>query len=433
MTPQSTVFYQFYRGVAALAAPLVWLRVSRKLAHQGVPADRRRERLGHATVARPDGRLIWFHAASVGESLSVLALARRFLERDAGTHVLITSGTASSAEILAKRMPSGCLHQFAPLDRRDALRRFLTHWRPDAAIFVESELWPQMLVMAHKAGIKLALVNARMSAASLKNWQRFDTTARFLMGLFTTIRTQDRRTLEGVIALGADPELVALGPNLKAMSDPPPVDERAYTQVEAAYSGLVWVAASTHPGEEEKVIDAHIRLADMVPGVRLVLVPRHPERAAEIAAMVERKGLTCTRRSQSRDPGQAEVYVADTLGEMGLWYTLASVVFVGGSFGRAGGHNPYEPAQMNCALLSGRRVANFTEVYDAFVEAGAVRMVKNAKELAAQVALLLTDPEEQRSQQSVALSLAKSQLAELDGLADDLDAQLLSPQSEPAL
>lgn len=424
MGPQGTLFYQFYRGVAAVSAPLVWYRVSRKLAKHGVTPARRRERLGHATLPRPEGRLIWFHAASVGESLSVLALARRMLDRDETAHVLITSGTASSAEVLDRRMPAGCVHQFAPLDRRDALKRFLAHWRPDAAIFVESELWPQMLVMAHQAGVPLALVNARMSTASLKNWQRFDTTARFLMGLFTTIRTQDQRTLDGVIGLGADPERVMLGPNLKAMSDPLPVDEFAYSRIEDAYSGMVWVAASTHPGEEEKVIDAQIRLADMVRGVRLILVPRHPERAAEIAAMVEAKELTCTRRSQSADPGDCEVYIADTLGEMGLWYQLASVVFLGGSFGRAGGHNPYEPAQMNCALISGRRVANFTDVYEAFTEAGAVRMVKNAKELAAAVALLLTDLEEQRGQKSVAQSLARSQLAQLDDLAEDLERAL---------
>ncbi|WP_375173545.1 3-deoxy-D-manno-octulosonic acid transferase [Pseudooceanicola sp.] len=426
MAPQGTVFYHFYRVIAGIAAPVVWYRVSRKLARHGVSPERRRERLGHATLPRPEGRLIWFHAASVGESLSVLALARRMVERDDRTEVLITSGTASSAEILESRMPPGCRHQFAPLDRRDALKRFLAHWQPDAAIFIESELWPQMLGAAHKAGIPLALLNARMSASSLKNWQRFNDTARYLLGLFTMIRTQDQRTLDGLLELGADPASLALGPNLKAMSDPLPVDDMAYDDIEAAYTGLVWVAASTHPGEEAKVIEAQIRLAEHVRGARLILVPRHPERAGEIAAMVEAKGLTCARRSQTKDPGAAEVYIADTLGEMGLWYQLASVVFMGGSFGRAGGHNPYEPAQMNCALLSGRRVANFADTYAAFEEAGAVRLVKNAKELASAVALLLTDLEEQRSQKSVAMALAQSQLAELDDLADVLEQQLLT-------
>ena len=426
MRPQGTVFYQFYRGVAAIAAPFVWYRVSRKLAREGVPPDRRRERLGHATQARPEGQLIWFHAASVGESVSVLALARRMIEKDDATEVLITSGTASSAEILAQRMPPGCRHQFAPLDRADALRRFLAHWRPDASILVESELWPQMLVAAHKAGVPLALVNARMSNASLKNWARFDATARYLLGLFRLIRTQDQRTMDGLLDLGADPTTTALGPNLKAMSDPLPVDERAYHEVEDAYSGMLWVAASTHPGEEEKVIDAHLRVMEAVRSARLILVPRHPDRAADIAAMVERKGLSVARRSLSRDPGDADVYIADTLGEMGLWYQLAPVVFMGGSFGKAGGHNPYEPAQMNTALISGRRVANFADVYDAFNEAGAVRIVKNAKELAGAVTILLTDLEEQRAQKSVAAALAQSRLAELDDLTDLLVQRLLT-------
>ncbi|GGE31606.1 3-deoxy-D-manno-octulosonic acid transferase [Primorskyibacter flagellatus] len=418
MQPQGTVFYHFYRMVAALAAPVIWLRVSRKLARAGVPAARQRERLGHATLPRPEGRLFWFHAASVGESLSVLALARRMMEREPGAEVLITSGTASSAEILDKRMPAGCRHQFAPLDRRDALSRFLGHWRPDAAIFVESELWPQMLVATHRAGVPLALLNARMSAATLKNWGRFDATARFLLGLFTLIRTQDQRTLDGMLALGADPDRVARGPNLKAMSDPLPVDERAYMEMEDAVSGLLWVAASTHPGEEAQVIEAHLKLRETVRDARLILVPRHPERAEEVAALVRAQGLSVVRRSVQRDPDGADVYIADTLGEMGLWYQLAPVVFLGGSLGRAGGHNPFEPAQMNCALISGRKVANFADVYAAFAEAGAVRMVKNARELAEAVAVLLTDPEEQQAQKSVAASLARSRLSELDDLAD---------------
>ena len=272
----------------------------------------------------------------------------------------------------------------------------------------------------------LALVNARMSNASLKNWARFDATARYLLGLFRLIRTQDQRTTDGLLDLGADPTTTALGPNLKAMSDPLPVDERAYHEVEDAYSGMLWVAASTHPGEEEKVIDAHLRVMEAVRSARLILVPRHPDRAADIAAMVERKGLSVARRSLSRDPGDADVYIADTLGEMGLWYQLAPVVFMGGSFGKAGGHNPYEPAQMNTALISGRRVANFADVYDAFNEAGAVRIVKNAKELAGAVTILLTDLEEQRAQKSVAAALAQSRLAELDDLTDLLVQRLLT-------
>lgn len=425
MQPQGTVFYQFYRGVAGIIAPLVWRQVSRKLTRHGVAPARQRERLGEATLPRPAGPLAWFHAASVGESLSVLALADRMRARHPGLNVLITSGTASSAAILAKRMPAGMIHQFAPLDQSRALRRFLDHWRPDAGIFVESELWPQMLVEAQRAGVPLALVNARMSRASLKNWQRFDQTARYLLGLFALIRTQDRATLDGLMAIGADPARVALGLNLKAVAAPLPVDAGERARMDAALSGPRWLAASTHEGEERQVITAHLAARKAVPGLRLVLAPRHPERADAIAAELRAAGLSVARRSAGDDPGTADVYLADTLGEMGLWYALCPVVFLGGSFGPAGGHNPYEPAQSGCAILTGPKRANFADVYDLFDKAGAVATVRDGKALGRQVAAFLTAPDTMTRQGQAAQQLAQNNGQALDDMALLLDRTLL--------
>lgn len=428
--PQGTVFYHFYRGVAALTAPLVWRSVSRKLMRQGVPEARARERLGHATLPRPSGPLAWFHAASVGESLSVLTLAQMMRDLLPGLHVLITSGTASSAEILAKRMPEGMVHQFAPLDRPDALRRFLDHWHPDAGIFVESELWPQMLVEAQQAGVPLALVNARMSRASLKNWKRFDHTARYLLGLFRVIRTQDRATLDGLLDIGADPAQVALGPNLKATAHPLPVDAEELARMRAAFPGPLWLAASTHEGEEKQVIRAHLMALKSQPDLRLILVPRHPDRAEGIAGLLRDAGLTVAQRSAGDDPGAAQVYLADTYGEMGLWYGLSDLVFLGGSLGDAGGHNPYEPAQSGCAILTGPRLANFADVYAAFETAQAVEKVRDGKALGKAVTRLIATPDLRRAMGDAAATLAGSTGREMADLAQLLVDQTLNTHQQ---
>ena len=424
MRPQGTVFYQFYRGISALAAPLIWRRVSAKLAREGVPENRRRERLGHATEDRPDGRLIWFHAASVGESLSILTLADRLMTRMPGAQALITSGTASSAEILSKRMPEGCRHQFAPLDNRAALRRFLDHWRPDAGIFVESEIWPQMLVEAQSRGLKLALVNARMSRTSLKNWARFDHTARYLLSLFSLIRTQDQATCDGLLALGADPATTALGPNLKSTAAPLPVDPDALVALADALDGPLWLAASTHEGEEKQVLKAHLEARKTHPDLRLILAPRHVERAEAIAEEIRAQGLTLARRGAGEAPGDADVYLADTLGEMGLWFSLAPVVFIGGTFGPAGGHNPYEPAQFGVPMIAGPRYANFTDVYAEFEAAAALDIVKKPKELGRQVAALLSNPLEAAEKGSAARAIVSRQSSALDDLTELLQAKL---------
>ncbi len=424
MQPQGTVFYHFYRAVAALTAPLVWRSGSRKLTRSGIAPDRQREKLGHATLPRPDGALAWFHAASVGESLSVLSLAARMQALWPGLSVLITSGTASSAQILAKRLGPGMVHQFAPLDQAGALRRFLDHWRPEAGIFGDSEIWPQMLVEAAAQDVPLALVNARMSKTTLKNWQRFDHTARFLLGLFQVIRTQDQATLDGLRAVGADETRVQLGPNLKSFAAPLPVDADMLAQMRATLPGPIWLAASTHEGEEKQVLKAHAIARKTLPDLRLVLVPRHPERAEGIAALIRDEGFSVARRSAGDAP-TADVYLADTLGEMGLWYALARVVFLGGSLGQAGGHNPYEPAQSGCAILTGPRYANFADVYAEFLAADALRIAKRPADLGKQVAALLTTPDEVHALGQAARDLAGRNGAALDDLAALLSTQVM--------
>jgi 3-deoxy-D-manno-octulosonic-acid transferase len=405
----------------------MWQVVRRKLARHGVNAERQRERLGHATLPRPDGRLIWLHAASVGESVSALTLVQALLDREPDLSALITSGTASSAQVLAGRMPARCLHQFAPLDQRRAMRRFLDHWHPEAAIFVESEIWPTMLVETRRRGLPLALINARMSRSSLQNWGRFRNTARFLLGQFDLIRTQDQATLEGLQTLGISPDRLALGPNLKALAPPLPADDAALAAMRAAMPGPVWLAASTHEGEEKKVIEAHLKARKSVPDLRLILVPRHPERAPEIARLITAKGLSHSRRSEGaapRDAAEIDVYLADTLGEMGLRYRRAPIVFLGGSLVRAGGHNPLDPAQAGAAILHGPHVANFADVYAGFEAAGACARVTSPRELAKTLGDLLHAHDALTALRDAARTEAQRQAQSLDALIDEITVNM---------
>ncbi|PJE29760.1 3-deoxy-D-manno-octulosonic-acid transferase [Pseudooceanicola antarcticus] len=417
----STPFYRLYCGLAAAASPLAWRRVRAKLQAEGIAPDRMAERMGRATLARPEGQLFWFHAASVGESVSALALIEKVLELNPGAHALVTTGTAGSAQVLAKRLPERALHQFAPLDTARALRRFFRHWRPDAGIFVESELWPQMIVRARATGMRLALVNARLSKSSLRNWRRFGTTFRFLLDQFCLIRTQDEATLEALLELGADRSRVARGPNLKSMISPPPAPAQVLAELAPQFNKLFWAAAATHPGEEDAVIEAHLAAREALgrPDLQLLLIPRHPHRAAEIAAMIRDRGLSVSQRSRGQAPG-GDVYLADTLGEMGLWYSLSPLAFLGGSLVPVGGHTPYEPACFGTPILHGPHYENFAEVYAAFDQSGAARQIEDAAELGREVARLLADGTELARMSEIARGLADGRGARITHVAEEL-------------
>lgn len=416
----ATLTYRLYAALANALAPLAYRKVARKLSAAGVPDDRTRERLGHATLPRPEGRLVWCHAASVGESLSALTLIQRLGDDRPDLEFLLTSGTATSAEIVAKRMPPRCRHQFAPLDSRRILNRFLNHWRPDLAVFVESELWPQMLVRTRATGIPMAFVNARLSKGSLRNWGRVPATARFMLSRFDLIRTQDDATLQGLLSLGADPSATAKGQNLKAAAGALPFDAKTLADLQNTIGDRpIWVAASTHPGEEEIVLQAHQALLQSHPGLLLILVPRHPERAPEIETLIRARGLSHTRRRGGGAPS-AQVYLADTLGEMGLWYALAPIVFLGGSLTPVGGHNPFEPAQAGAAVLHGPLYANFAEIYADFARAGGQIEVKDADGLTAAVGGLLDTPARLSEMRQNAKEFATAQMRGLDQTVADL-------------
>ncbi|MEX0305973.1 MAG: 3-deoxy-D-manno-octulosonic acid transferase [Ruegeria sp.] len=426
ISAQPTLLYNLYCGLTSIAGPLVWRKVRSKLQTAGVPESRQQERLGHASLPRPKGQLIWFHAASVGESLSVLSLINRLGERLPNTEFLITSGTPTSAALIAKRLPPRTRHQYPPLDSAAPVRRFLDHWKPDAGIFVESEIWPRLIVETAKRGTPLALLNARLSDKSVAGWKKRPNTARFILDHFNLFLTQNDKTAHNLIAMGADVGRVQPGTNLKAMSDPLPIDQSALTDIQTQIADRrVWIASSTHAGEEEIVLSAHKALLQRRPDLLLLLIPRHPERALEIAKLVGDAGLSCAQRSAAQPiTPDTQVYMADTLGETGTWYALCPIVFLGGSLKEIGGHNPFEPAQAGAAVITGPGYFNFAETFAPLIETGGAVLINSASELSDAVALWLSDQSELNTARKAASAYVNTQKSSLDTVIDSLCYQL---------
>ncbi|QPH55458.1 3-deoxy-D-manno-octulosonic acid transferase [Pontivivens ytuae] len=395
--------------------------LDRRIAAGKEDVERVGERMGVPGLPRPEGPLIWFHAASVGESLSILDLVRRLRMQRPNIHILVTTGTITSARLMAARLPEGAMHQFYPLDVLVAVRRFLDHWQPDVALWTESELWPTMLSELRNRKIPTVLINARMSQKSFRGWKWAPIAAQRIIGGFDLILAQDKDTAERLKQLGAKPATLHLSGSLKDSAAPLPHDEAERKRIAARLAGTqVWCAASTHPGEEEIAVDAHARVRLTHPGLILILVPRHPDRGPEIAERLTAQGWRVGLRSQGEKIGQEQaIYVADTLGELGLWYRIAPVSFIGGSLVDAGGHNPYEPAALGSAILNGPYVSNFTDAYGRLSMTGGARRVSNAASLAASVTELLS-PDAAAAMATAAWDVASAGADTLDRVADRL-------------
>jgi len=384
-----------WAGAATLAAPglrvLLWVRLARGKEAPG----RLNERRGIEPMPRPEGRVLWLHAASVGETASVLPVLPWLLQDTNDLTVLFTTGTRTAAALLAQRLAAEgehrVLHRFVPLDVPAWAARFLDHWRPDAAAFVESELWPNLLSACDARGIPLMLCNGRMSARSFAHWQRTPHFAREILGLFLRIQPRSEEDAEHLRRLGAtnlDPPA-----DLKLAAAPLPVDDAELGRLAETLNGRpLWLAASTHPGEEAIAFAVHRALSEHHPGLLTIIAPRHPERGATIAA--EATPLTARRRSPGEAPPREGIWIADTLGEMGLLYRLARIVFVGRSLiPPGGGQNPLEPARLGCAIAAGPYTANFAEHVALLRQADALEVVADARALARFVAAKLADPE----------------------------------------
>ncbi len=398
-----------WRLGASLLAPLLPLHLARGARRGKEIPDRLDERRGEG-AARPPGRLFWLHAASVGETLSVLPVIEAMATRDPALSFLVTTGTVTSAELLARRLPPALAprvaHRFVPLDVPAWVERFLDGWRPDAGAFVESELWPNLLAAAAGRGVPMALVNARMSPRSARRWRRLPGRARAALGGFRRVLARAEGDAARLASLGASG--AACWGDLKAAAPPLPAEPAALAALrEAVGERPVFLAASTHPGEEGPVAAAHRQVAAALPGLLTIIVPRHPERGPALAAELAAEGHAVARRAAGEAPGrETGLYVADTLGELGLFYRVAAVALVGGSLVPHGGQNPLEPARLGTPILFGPHMFNFEEPVARLLAAGGALRLAGPAALAPTVRDMLCQPDRGRVMADAAAAVA---------------------------
>lgn len=406
MADRRPLVFSLYRGLARALTPLFnllfWFR---SRSGKEVPT-RKGERFGRTATSRPSGTLVWIHAASVGETVSVLPLVEELTA--SGHKVLLTTVTVTSAELAQSRLPDGAIHQFMPFDAPGPISRFLDHWSPDLAMVVESEIWPCLFDEMRARQTPFVLLNGRLSDRSYRSWARFPRISGYLFRCLDLVLAQSAADGERFRLLGCGN--VSTPGNLKFDAPDPAVDEDQAVALTAQTGHRpVWLAALTHPGEDEIVLDAFGRLREEFPDLLLVLVPRHPVRTDDIAALIEHRGLRAVRRSLDQAiETDTDVYLGDTLGEMGLFYRLAPVTFLGGSFNDAGGHNPVEAALSGSALVTGPRVANARAVYKDFWSRQASLKAEQPEDLARHIGSLLRDPEKARGQAETARALVEA-------------------------
>jgi 3-deoxy-D-manno-octulosonic-acid transferase len=400
-----------YRTLTSLARPLAPAILKLRQRRGKEDPSRLPERLGRPSAPRPGGQLAWFHAASVGETLSILPLIAALAEARHSLSFLLTTGTVTSAKLAAQRLGARTLHQYAPLDVPQHVRGFLDHWRPDLAVFTESEIWPNLILESFARRIPLTLVNARMADRSYRRWRRNKGVARTLFGRFSLVLAPNDALARRFKTLGAA-TTVAVG-NLKIDTPPPPVDELELEGLKTAVDGRpLLLAACTHEGEDAIVADAHVELCRRFPDLLTIIAPRHPDRGAAIAELLQGRGMAAARRALGQLPDRAcGVYVADTLGELGMLYKLAPVAFIGGSLVDRGGHNPIEAVRHGTAVITGPHWRNQADTYPALIEHNAAVVVHSAPELAEAARRLLGDDVELACMRA----RAAGALAELSG------------------
>jgi 3-deoxy-D-manno-octulosonic-acid transferase len=410
---------RLYRAATTLLGPLVALYLLRRMARGKEERARFAERRGKARAARPAGPLVWIHAASIGEAMSMLALIDALLAERPQISVLVTTGTVTSARLLASRLPADrAIHQYVPVDLPRYVRRFLDHWRPDLALWVESELWPNLVTETAARDIPLLLLNARLSQRSFEGWKRWPALAGPVIGAFDLCLAQDVVQAERLRQLGARRAL-CVG-NLKSAAGPLPANAAELERLAAQAAGRpLWLAACTHDGEEEAAAAAHQALTRRWPDLLTLIVPRHPARAGAVARMLHERKLAVARRSLAEPIVPAtDIYLGDTLGELGLFYRLAGIAFIGGSLVPKGGHNPLEAALLDCAVLHGPDMSNCAAIARDLAAAGAAEAVRDADALAAAVALLLADPAERARRAAAGLEVAADNRAVLQAVLE---------------
>ncbi|MBN9241453.1 MAG: lipid IV(A) 3-deoxy-D-manno-octulosonic acid transferase [Mesorhizobium sp.] len=378
-----------YRFFGAAAYPLIGPYVAWRTAKGKEDRARSRERYGFASKERPDGPLIWVHAASIGEMIAVVPLVESIL--DTGVNIVLTTGTVTSAKVADERLGESVIHQYVPLDLKPAVSRFLDHWRPDLAVIAESEIWPMTILELGARRVPQVLVNGRLSDRSFASWKKRPSLAEALFENLAHVIAQSEVDGDRFRALGARP--VTVSGNLKVDTPPPPVDEKALAALQKQIGARpTWAAVSTHDGEELIAAEVHVTLRHRHPGLLTIVVPRHPDRAEALLAAFDGMELKVARRSKGeRIEADTDILLGDTVGEMGLYLRLTEIAFVGRSLTSEGGQNPLEPAMLETAVLAGRNVQNFRESYQKLLDSGGAKLVRDRNMLAGAVNFLLSN------------------------------------------
>lgn len=371
-----------YKRLTQFARPAAPLIISHRIRKGKEDPERSNERYGQASVPRPKGELIWFHAASIGETNAVLPVIQMLKSARPKSNILLTTGTVTSAKLASSRTSDDAIHQYIPLDTPQFMRRFLRHWRPDLALLTESEIWPNLIMETSDFGCPLVLLNGRMSRRSFRRWRRRPSIARPLFSRFDVVLAQNEALAQRFIQLGAR-QAIAVG-NLKIDAPAPPYDSAELEQLKQRLQDRrIFVAASTHPGEDEVIAEAHEKLRSDFANLLTIIVPRHPERGSDIEKALNNRGLQTSRRSLGASPGEhGDIYIADTIGELGLFYALAPLSFIGGSVVPKGGQNPIEAVKLGSGVVTGPYWHNFTETYRELIRLKGCREVISPDSLA---------------------------------------------------
>lgn len=419
------MMYRFYRAVTYCAASIFSVVLKKRTKKNKEHPSRINEKKGIATLPRPSEKLIWIHAASVGEAQSALILINKISEHQKDIKILITTGTLTSANLMEKRLPKNAFHQFYPLDHPKWTKRFLKHWRPDLVLWMESELWPNMLYEVKKQNIPAFLINARMSERSFKRWKYFKSLISTTLNAFHHILCQTENDKMYYDAL-CNVEITVTD-NIKYSSSPLEYNEDDLHEIkQTIQTRPVWLYASTHDGEEEIACEIHNNLKEHIQDILTIIVPRHPERRDQIKETCQNVNSTFRGSSKNLPDKNTDIYIADTMGELGLFYVLSPIACIGRSLSNdgGGGHNPIEAAQHNCAVLYGPNVQNLQEIFDEMNHQQAAHQVKNKQQLQTEIKRILETPDQCEVMQKKAKHYASQKISVIDNVMDILKPTL---------
>ena len=407
------MMHRLYNWTTRLGGPAIGWYLQRRMQRGKEDMLRFAERKGRASIIRPPGPLIWLHGASVGEAQALVPLIERLSQMGKAT-LLLTTGTVTSAKLLADRLPKGAIHQFVPVDRPDWVKAFLDHWQPQLALWSESDFWPNLLEQTHQRGIPMVLLQGRVSPRSFTQWMRFPRFIGHILRHFDLCLAQTPADADRLTRLGAY-GVQYIG-NLKLSVPPLPASPQQVAHFQDAFAGrTVWTAASTHPGEEEIAARVHASLKTRFPKLLTVIIPRHPPRAQTIASQISQMGLSVAVRSAGEAPQPStDIFLADTIGELGLFFRVSPIVFMGKSLCAEGGQNPFEPARIGTAILFGPRMSNFPDMSKSLLAANGALQVQDEADLQKTLADLMNNPAKLEKQRQAALSWAESEAGILD-------------------